>query len=179
VLNYALALEQLEANFYNQLRKRLTTGGYNENGTMLPGLGLTTGEEDVQYVLEFAQVELEHRNFLEAALGSSAIKPFIYEFGLATMTRQQAIDTLHHIERTGVSAYIGAINYFSDTTYLQIAAAIQGTEARHTAVIARICNNLFGETRSTAPRFDADNGIDQPFAPDTVLAAVSPYITNA
>jgi hypothetical protein len=176
VLNYALALEQLEANFYNQLRKRLTVGGYNENGTNIPGLGLTTGEEDVQYVLEFELVERAHRDFLTAALGSSAIQPFKYDFGLDTKTRQQALDLLHNIERTGTSAYLGAINEFATTTYVQTAAAIQGTEARHTAVIARVCNTLFGETRKTAPGYQNNNGIDVGFAPDTVLAAISGFI---
>ena len=40
VLNYALALEDLEANLYVQALQRLTTGGTNAVGKTIPGLGL-------------------------------------------------------------------------------------------------------------------------------------------
>ena len=49
-------------------------------------------------------------------------------------------------EATGVQAYLGAVPYFSTgSPYLTVAAAIQGTEARHTSVLTIVRNLLGGE----------------------------------
>jgi hypothetical protein len=73
VLNYALALEALEANLYVQALQRLTTGGTNALGRTIPGLGLSADEIDVKYLTSFAKVEAEHRDFLNGALGAASI----------------------------------------------------------------------------------------------------------
>ena len=198
VLNYALALETLEADFYVQALQRLTGGGTNALGTVIPGLNLATTEPDVRYVQEFGTVERQHRDFLNTTLtalnnqsiiGSGAngiLANAQFNFGIETMTRQQVIDTLYTIENTGTSAYLGAINFFTDKTYLLVAGGIQATEARHTATVAIVSNLLFGPKHVTAPLVGQSSGptggvtntvgIDGTLAPDTVLAAVSPYI---
>ena len=102
------------------------------------------------------------------------------------MTREQVIDFIYTVENTGTSAYLGAISFFTDKTYLLVAGGIQATEARHTATIAIVSNLLFGPKHVTAPLAGQDSGpqggvtnrvgIDGTLAPNTVLAAVSPYI---
>src|SRR5262249_27595267 len=82
VLNYALALEQLEADLYHQAILRLTTGGTNALGKDIPGLHLSPDQQDVFFVKEFGKVEREHRDFLTKALGANAINPFKYDFGI-------------------------------------------------------------------------------------------------
>ena len=190
VLNYALALEALEADLYVQALQRLTTGGTNAVGKTIPGLGIPTTEIDVQYVTTFGKVEAQHRDFLNGALGTQsilqgALKTAKFDFGIEAMTRQQVVDLLYTVENTGVQAYLGAIKFFTTKTYLLAAGSIQATEARHTAVIAATYNALFGPSKVTAPLVGQTvningvtntAGIDSTLDPDTVLAAVSPFI---
>lgn len=182
VLNYALALEALETDLYIQAYMRLTKGGTNALGTKIKGLGLKKTEIDVSYLREFTNVELQHRKFIDRALGSASLlrsAPFNtakFNFGIESMSRKEVLELVYTAEKTGVSAYLGAIPYFATKTFLQTAGAILGTEARHTSVIAITLNVLFSEGLSVAPLANDHNGIDQPASPNTVLAAVSPFI---
>lgn len=185
VLNYALALEALETDLYVQALQRLTTGGTNALGKTIVGLGLPSTDPAVQYLRDFGEIEKAHRDFFIGALGASAItapgKPLAnakFDFGFDTTqaTLRYVLNLVQTAEKTGVGAYIGAIPFFSTTTYLQTAAAIQGTEARHTAVITAIINQRFNERQPVAPLYTNNNGIDRPIAPQTVLNAVSPFI---
>jgi hypothetical protein len=182
VLNYALALEDLEADLYAQALMRLTNGGSNALGTHISGLNLNQNQPDVLYAREFGKVEMEHRDFLQSALGSQAIPLYKYNFNMQNLSRQQVLALIYSAEMLGVGAYLGAIQYFETETYLQTAGAILGTEARHTAVVAEIMDILFNETTPVAPQasqFGGNNdGRDTPVAPNTVLATVSPFIVT-
>ena len=82
------------------------------------------------------------------------------------------------VEATGLAAYLGAVPKLKTKLFVTAAAAIQGTEARHTAVLTAIQNELFngGSPKPVAPLATDNNGIDKPIDPDTVLAQVSPFI---
>ena len=207
VLNYALALEDLEADLYAQAILRLTGGGTDPQAASTVGtiVGLNVSGLDVQYIQKFAPVEAAHRDFLKAALGSAAIttlKPAKYDFGIQNMTRQQVLDLVLEAEATGVQAYLGAIPSFTTKSpYAQTAAAIQGTEARHTTVLTVVRNLLVtqgvftdplapvaplkGDAGSTPTATSYDNahpsagtpeGRDLALAPDQVLARVGGFI---
>lgn len=172
VLNYALALEDLEASLYRQALLRLTTGGTSDTGQAITGLGVTSGD-DFSYISEFGQVETDHATFLRAAIngaGGPVIPVFKYEFNLNSLSRVQLLELVYAAELTGVSAYTGAVPYFASKDYLPVAAAILGTEARHTAVIAAILNSsLFNVTVSTSPQYNENSGKDTPLTPDQIL----------
>jgi hypothetical protein len=207
VLNYALQLEDLEADLYAQALLRLTTGGADPQAA--PTVGAITGLNitgiDVTYIQQFSAVEAAHRDFLKTALGAQAIttlKPAKYDFGIQTMTRQQVLDLVLVAEATGVQAYLGAIPCFTPKSpYLQTAAAIQGTEARHASVLTIVRNILSaqgivsdpiapvaplkGDTAQTPSATSYDNnrpnvgspeGRDLVIAPDQVLARVGGFI---
>jgi hypothetical protein len=183
VLNYALALEDLETELYAQAVQRLTGGGTGGRdapvGFNTTGLGLPDTFRDVKFTRLFAKVEREHRDFLRAALGNNAIRPFRYDFNMQNLSRRQVIELIYTAERTGVAAYLGAIPSFSTgaiKTFLPIAAAIQGTEARHTAIFADVLNDEFGKIVDVSPPSKVNGGRDMPLPPDSVLAAVSPFI---
>lgn len=180
VLNYALFLETLESELYRQALARLTDGGQDNRGNDIPGLRLSTDEPDVRFVTRFKEVEDQHRVLLQTALsafqGFQAIKPSKYDFGIAQADRRTLMEQLYGIERTGADAYLGAIRFFPDKKYVQIAAAIQGTEARHYAAIAEVNNLLFHSNEAVAPLASQNHGAESPQDPDTVLAAVSKYI---
>ena len=200
VLNYALVLEDLESALYRAALARLTAIG----GTAASGPLFT-------YLTTFSRVETDHalflRNGITAAGGTPVRKPADteYSFGLTAATQQQVLDLVLQAEATGVRAYLGAIPLFSaKSAYLPVAAAIQGTEARHTTTLTIVRNQLFGNPiLDTAPlasdasgafgQFSYDTqtggynsarpnegyrGIDVHLSPNVVLQAVSPFFVN-
>jgi hypothetical protein len=184
VLNYALLLEDLESDCYVQALQRLTVGGTNKLGTQIPGLGASMDDPDVHFINEFAAVEAEHRDFLRGSLHGLirgiSISPYKYNFGMESMSRQQVLDFLITVEGTGLAAYLGAVPKLHTRAFITAAAAIQGTEARHTAVLQAVKNVMYpsANPQPVAPLASNNNGIDTPMEPDAVLAAVSQYIVT-
>lgn len=188
VLNFALALETLEAELYRQALARLTTGGTDMFGQNITGLNLAANQQDVKYIAQFAQVENQHRDFLTAALGgnwvTAAKAKFDFgiadtnNFGTAPLNRLQTVQLVYAAEQTGVSAYLGGAGALTPgTNNLTFAAAILGTEARHTTAVAIVLNSpTLNETPklATAPLVgDAgilgSKGTDVPLTPDQIL----------
>jgi len=197
VVNYALTLETLEAELYRQAVVRLTgatppgdTSGLGTNDmfgnpiTQAPGVNPRS--PDVLAAIEFAQVERQHRDLLTSVMGNNwvvdAKAKFDFgfantnNFGVPALTYQQTQHLLLNIELTGTTAYIGAIPFFTAfgvSKFLATAAAIAGTEARHTAYLAAILSSLAGSTTFTAPettpQYNENNGRDSTLTPDQVL----------
>jgi hypothetical protein len=174
VLNYALALETLEAELYRQALARLTGGGTDDLGNAITGLGVASTEPDVLYLTEFGKVEMDHRDFLTTALGGNWVTTAgaKFDFGINSLDRKGVVSLVYNAELHGVSAYLGAIPSFADKTYLADAAAILGTEARHTAYVAVLLNGpIFNSTPKleTAPLANENQGKDTPLLPDQIL----------
>jgi hypothetical protein len=191
VLNFALALETLEAQLYKDALARLTTGGTDSLGQTITGLGLSGA--DVNYLTEFGTVEAEHQAFLETALGNgnwalTAGAKFDFgfadtnQFGTPALSRLQTIQLVYAAEQTGISAYLGGAGPGGLTpggAYLPIAASILGTEARHTTAVAILLNGPpFNESPqlATAPLAPdtgtaGGHGLDTALAPDAILYA--------
>ena len=191
VLNFALALETLEAELYRQAILRLTTGGKDFYGKTIVGLGLTG--PDVEYLTTFARVESEHQKFLEGALGGNwavaAGAGFDFGFadtnlfGKAPLDRFGTVALVYAAEQTGISAYLGGAGpggLVIGSPYLAIAASILGTEARHTTAVAILLNanpNLFPQLKAklaTAPLINDKGtaggiGLDTALTPDAIL----------
>ena len=127
ILNYAYALEQLEATFYAQVR---TSAYYTATGTPAA----------VKQVFDdLAQHEAIHRDFLKAALIANNITPLQDlkpDFSSIDFTSLNGILTAARtFEDTGVAAYNGAGRYITNNTYLGLAGKIVSVEARHAALI--------------------------------------------
>ncbi len=191
VLNFALALETLEARLYKDALARLTTGGTDMFGKTITGLNVTGA--DVTYLTTFGTIEAEHQKFLEGQLGGNwavtAGAKFDFgfadsnNFGTPPLTRLQTVQLVYAAEQTGVSAYLGGAGPGGLTpggTYLGIAASILGTEARHTTTVAILLNSpLFNQTPKLAtaplvyPVVDTGTangqGLDTALAQDAIL----------
>lgn len=178
ILNYALALETLEAELYRQALARLTSGGTDQLGNPITGLGVSG--PDVNYVQEFGQVENEHRDFLTSALGGNWVTSAgaAFDFGINGLDRLSVVKLVYTAELIGISAYLGGTGPGGLTLpvnggkYLGIAASILGTEARHTAAVAILLNGpTFNLTPKleTAPLAGENSGRDTPLTPDQVL----------
>lgn len=140
VLNFALNLEYLEAEFYLYA----TTGQGLASADQGAATGPTTGGQKVTFsdsrladiAAEITLDETLHVKFLRSALGSVAVpKPAINLAALGPVTSDATFLTLSRaFEDTGVSAYSGAATLLTGSN-LQAAAQILATEALHTGNI--------------------------------------------
>jgi hypothetical protein len=159
------------------------SGSATVNGFSVSAISLSDPSSSVvPYLQEFTTIENAHGQFLIGALsGNPYIQPpasgssVQFAFGLHTLTTAvEVADAVYGAELTGVSAYLGAIPSLTQKSpYLQIAASIQGTEARHTAALAAVINaaNSNGAIE-TAPQYNEgfhSSGIDVPLTPDQIL----------
>ncbi|GGB21128.1 MULTISPECIES: ferritin-like domain-containing protein [Mucilaginibacter] len=137
ILNYAYALEQLEAAFYIQV---ITT----------PYSGMTSDERAL--LTSIRDHEILHREFFKAALGGNAIPALTTDFSTIDFTKKAAVlGAAKAFEDTGVKAYDGAGYLIKDAGYLTIAGKIVSVEARHAALISNIL---------MAGSFAADDQVD-------------------
>jgi rubrerythrin len=158
VLNYALTLEYLEAEFYRQGNSA----------------GLLSGKEK-QY-LEKVQVDEEShvatiRATIEKLGGAPVAAPGV-DFADAFDSREKFLTTAHVFENTGVGAYLGAAGFIKDKMILAAAAGIFGVEARHAAIVG----NLLGLDPEGGVYMGAtETGVE----PTKVLDAVAPFLAGA
>jgi Ferritin-like domain len=142
VLNFALNLEYLEAEFY-----AYATTGAALSASISGGTSTATGGAMVPFVTqeiqdmanEIAADEASHVAFLRSALGSAAVaEPTINlnALGIGFANENDFLTLARAFEDVGVSAYGGAATALvSNTTYLQAAAQILAVEAYHAGAI--------------------------------------------
>ncbi len=158
ILNYAYALEQLEAAFYTQV-------------IASPFTGMTTGEKSL--LTDVRDHEIAHREFFKSALGSNAIRDLEVDFSsINFMSRDSVLGTAKAFEDLGVSAYNGAGRYIASADYLLLAGKIVSVEARHAAYIRDLISNGSFADSSV---IDA-NGLDKSRKPREVLGIASTYV---
>jgi hypothetical protein len=184
VLNFALNLEYLEAEYY----LRATTGmglAMQDRGIMLsPVIGgakvpfQTKAFEE--YGREIAADELAHVRFLRKALGSLAVNEPAIDLknsfnkaaqaaGLGNTFDPFANEVNFMIgafvfEDVGVTAYKGGATLLQDANVLEAAAGILGVEAYHAGVVRSVLYTLGGAAAQAAQAIsdlrDAVDGAD-------------------
>jgi Ferritin-like domain len=136
VLNFALNLEYLEANFYQVAVTGNALGSADSGGagTVSGGAKVTFADSRLADIAaQIADDELKHVRFLRNALGSAAVpQPNINldALGLGFANDAEFLILARAFEDTGVSAYAGAATLLSGNN-LQYAAQILATEAYH------------------------------------------------
>ncbi len=179
VLNYAFALEQLEADFYTKV----------VNGTYWSGASST----EKQLLLDLYNHEVNHREFFSAAISAeigsntSAKRPTLeFDFGSVNFNdRTQVLATAKVLEDTGVAAYNGAGRLLSNPDYLVIAGKIVSVEARHASAIRSLINpdsaDFSGDDVVTV-----NNALDVALDPSQVISnlgdtgfVVTPFTANS
>jgi hypothetical protein len=157
ILNYAYALEQLEAAFYTQVVKT-------------PYSSIPAAE--LAYLTEIRDHEICHREFFKAALGAKAIIGLTVDFSKIDFTSRAAVlGAAKVFEDLGVTAYDGVGYLIQTPAYLEIAGAIVSVEARHASFIA----NLLGVSFADSSQVDS-NGLNASNKPSVVLAAANTYL---
>ena len=121
ILNYALTLEFLEADFYTQAERQGRLSG-----------------ETATFARIVGRHERAHVAFLRKALGRAAVKKPRFNFKGTTSNQAQFQATAQTLEDTGVAAYLGQVGRIKNKKILGAAGSILPVEARHAAWIRDI-----------------------------------------
>ena len=154
IVNYALTLEYLESDFYQQV--------------------IDSGEVKTKAIVEvaktFAQDEMEHVQALTATVeqlgGKPAPKPKGKFDSVLAGGEKKILATAAVVENLGASAYLGQAGKIKSKEVLAAALSIHSVEARHAAVL----NQVTG--KSIVP----DGAFAKPADMATVLKAIKPFI---
>lgn len=136
VLNFALNLEYLEAEFYS-----IAVNGVRLSASISGGTSTATGGSQVTFTdplvaavaADIVVDEANHVAYLRTALGAAAVaEPVINlaALGIGFASQAEFLTLSRALEDTGVSAYAGAATLLTGNN-LQAAAQILATEAYH------------------------------------------------
>jgi hypothetical protein len=164
ILNYAYALEQLEAAFYTQVVANAAfTTQFNADEQLL--------------ITDVRNHEVLHREFFKAALGGKAIPSLTVNLtSINFASRASVLAAAKSFEDLGVSAYNGAGYLIKSADYLTVAGKIVSVEARHAAYFRDLVspNTFVGQDVVNV----AGNGLEYDKTPQYVLGMASAYITT-
>lgn len=163
VLNYAYALEQLEADFYTKVVNSFYTG---------------ISDAEKQVFTDLYHHEVIHRDFFKAAIGGAAPNSLLptLEFqynGVDFKNRASVLATAKALEDTGVAAYNGAGKYITNPAYLVIAGKIVSVEARHASAIRNLINP--GSADFAGDDVINSSGLDVAKEPKDIVAAAGGF----
>lgn len=163
ILNYAYALEQLEAAFYAAAMQ----GGYFANANA----------EEKTIMGDLEKHERAHREFFKAALGNAAIEDLEVDFSSIDFnSRDSVLMAAKTFEDLGVAAYNGAGQFIEDVNYLLVAGKIVSVEARHAAAIRDLINP--GSSDFAGSDLIDANGLERTLSFSEVLNAARNYVTT-
>ena len=162
ILNYAYALEQLEAAFYSKVIET-------------PYADIT--EVETALLTDIRDHEIAHRDFLKTALAADAIPDLEVDFSAVDFgDRTSVLTTAQTFEDIGVSAYNGAGQLLTNPEYLLAAGRIVSIEARHSAAIRNLVSP--DSVAFAGPDVVDKNGLDVVRAPAEVLTLADPFIVT-
>jgi rubrerythrin len=152
IVNYALTLEYLEADFYDQVAKS----------------GLFKGD-DLALIKAIGDSEQQHVDALTATVktlkGEAAPAP---ETKFPLDDAKSVLELAATVENLGAAAYLGAAGLIESEDILAAALSIHSVEARHAAAL-----NVLTDQNPTP-----DGAFAKPADMETVLAEVQPFIVS-
>jgi len=157
ILNFALTLEHLEAEFYKEAIRKGELNGEVLQLARLLARHESTHVETLQKVIR--------------SLGGRPVKKPKFDFKGTTGNQNKFIETSYVLENTGVHAYLGQAKRLFNKKLLIAAATIVTVEARHAAAIATVKDDkpFRDEKRGS---ITPDGAFDVPFSAKRVLKAV-------
>ncbi len=162
ILNFAYALETLEARFYEKI-------------VASPPRDLRAGE--LQILRDIGDHEKAHARFLKRSLQILRVEvPASVWPGIDFTSRQGVLVAARNFEDLGVAGYNGAGTRLRLAEFLTIAGKIVSVEARHAAALRDLLNP---NSRDFAGDDVVDaNGMDRVLEPGEVLAQAQKYFAE-
>lgn len=155
VVNYALTLEFLEADFYQQV---LDSGEITDRGIAETARLIAENEQEhVDALMQTAQ-----------QLGQPAERPRTNFDDVISGGPDKILQTAAQVENIGAAAYLGAAPLIQSEEILAAALSIHTVEGRHAAAL----NALVGE------EITPDGAFAAPMTMEEVLEAVQPFIAG-
>ncbi|HEV2820407.1 MAG TPA: ferritin-like domain-containing protein [Solirubrobacteraceae bacterium] len=162
VINFALTLEYLEADFYDQA---LTSG-------------LLSGDlRDL--AAAFGKTEQAHVQALEAVASQlgEPVDPPRTDFSAFLEGEETLLAALADVENLGAAAYLGAAPAIQDRELLAAALSIHSVEARHAAALnERIGRSFDGETSLAGSM--PHGAFASPLSMQEVMDRVQPFLAS-
>ena len=159
VLNYALTLERLEADFYVQGLQRFGAGDF-------AAFGFANLYDRLRDIRDH---EVAHVATLESVVQSLGGAPVTGgEFAFPYNDPRSFLRVAQVLENTGVSAYDGAVALLRLPQLQTAGATIATVEARHAAYL----NLVNGDSPFPA-------AFDTPRSPGDIVAAIQPFVRTA
>ena len=163
ILNYALTLEFLEAEFYDKVIAS----------------GLVKDKAVADLAKKFGSTEQEHVDALRATIKKLGGKPVTaprtkFEETLAKGLKE-TLETAATVENLGAAAYLGQAGSIKNKEVLAAALAIHTVEARHAAALNRLVGRDFmggGELSGSIP----NGAFAKPMDMKAVNEAVKPFL---
>jgi rubrerythrin len=164
IVNYALTLEYLEAQFYADV---IASGVVKD-----PKVGAIAKK--------FGETEQQHVDALTAAVkqlgGTPAMKPKASFQSVINGGLKKILTTAATVENLGAAAYLGQAGNIKNKEILAAALSIHSVEARHAAALNELIGAGFkgnGPLSGSLP----DGAFGKPMAKADVLKAVQPFLT--
>lgn len=159
ILNYAFALEQLEAAFYTKVVESFWSG---------------VSEKERDFFTDIQLHEIAHRELLKNVLGDKKIGNLAFDFSKINFGDKNSVLTAaRDLEDTGVAAYNGVAALLKSKEALLTAAKIVSVEARHAAYIRETI-----KPNDFAAGVVGSNGQDRALKPSEVLSFIKQYVTT-
>jgi rubrerythrin len=164
VLNYALTLELLEADFYAKVIDS----------------GLVKDRATVDIAKKFGATEQEHVDALKATIKKLGGKPVSAPKTKFEPTLDKGLkavlETAATVENLGAAAYLGQAGNIKSKEVLAAALAIHSVEARHAAALNILVGRGFGDGKGGLEGALPDGAFGKPMDEAAVLAAVKPFL---
>jgi rubrerythrin len=164
IVNYALTLEYLEAQFYADV---IASGVVKD-----PKVGALAKK--------FGETEQQHVDALTAAVqklgGTPVAKPKASFQSVISGGLTKTLTTAATVENLGAAAYLGQAGNIKNKEILAAALSIHSVEARHAAALNSLIGAGFkgsGALSGSIP----DGAFGKPMAKADVLKAVQPFLT--
>lgn len=163
IVNYALTLEYLEAEFYAQV--------------------ITSGQIKDKKVVELAKIigkhEQDHVDALKQTVeqlgGTAAEKPQTNFDDVLSGGAMKILETAATVENLGAAAYLGQAGRIENPEILAAALSIHTVEARHAAALNHLVGRGFsggGKLSGSLP----DGAFAKPMSMDEVLEQAKPFL---
>ena len=156
ILNFALGLEFLEADFYARVVAAHQTRPYLSARALMAAQKLATDEAaHVTAIID-----------LLTRAGATPVAKPTFNFPAPVFYSQTAfLDQATQFEETGVGAYLNAAPMVDSKDALRFAASVYGIECRHTGLIRHLAGRSFSPTET-----------ELPLSMDEVQRRVAPFI---